>query len=473
MFVPLRVALCWLRRDLRLADNPALHSARASAATVYAVYCSHDVEVLNPRQRAFASSGLRTLRQNLDRLDASLTVIDGSPGAGLAAAAARLGATDVYCSRSFNASERAVEKTVSEQLRDRGITLHCEDGGLVQDPAAIAAHKQAPGEGYRIFPPFYEVWRTLSVARPLPASMPNGRDPQPGRIPDNPPAPAMPEATENAATETLARFLAGRAADYAANGEFPGRAATSLLAPYLRFGLISPRSVYHALAERLARSWTLAEERIAMEAFIRRLALRDFYMHLAYYAPHMHEEALQEKMRGFPWSQDAGRLQAWRDGKTGYPLVDAAMRQLRGEGHVHQRAAVCAASFCACDLGLDWRSGRDVWMEELLGADEALCDGNWQRIAGIGSDQAAYPRVYNPLRQAQLFDPQGTYVRRYCNELARLPTRAVLAPWELGRQQQVELGFFTPQQYPAPIVEHESAAREFLAKYQRYRNRDG
>ncbi len=471
MFVPQRVALYWLRRDFRLADNPALHSARAAATTIYAVYCSAEQDALNVRQRSFVNAGLRALRQNLDRLDASLTIIDGPPAAGLASTAMRLGATDVHCSRSFNATERAVETGVAQQLHPHSIALHCEDGGLVHDPAAIAQHKQGPGEGYRIFPPFYEVWRTLRVPRPLPASAPNGRDPQPGSIPDAPPGAGAPEATESAANETLARFVAGRAADYAANAEFPGRAATSLLAPYLRFGLISPRTLYHALAERLVRSWTLAEERIAIEAFIRRLALRDFFMHLAYYAPHMHEEALQEKMRGFPWSDDAGRLQAWRDGKTGYPLVDAAMRQLRLEGHVHQRAAVCAASFCACDLGLDWRSGRDVWMAELLAADEALCDGSWQRIAGIGSDQAAYPRIYNPLRQAQRFDPQGTYVRRYCTELAKLPTRAVLAPWDLGRQQQIELGFFTPQQYPAPLVDHESAAREFLAKYQHYRNR--
>jgi len=208
-----------------------------------------------------------------------------------------------------------------------------------------------------------------------------------------------------------------------------------------------------------------------MEAFLRRLALRDFFAHLAHYAPHMHDEPLQAKMHGFAWSHDARLVQAWETGMTGYPFVDAAMRQLRAEGHVHQRAAVCAASFCVCDLGLDWRIGRDVWMRELIEADDVLCDGNWQHVAGTGSDQAAYPRIYNPVRQAQIFDSQATYVRRYCRELSRLPTQAALAPWRLERQQQTELGFFTPDQYPAPIVDHQVAARRFLANYQAYRNR--
>ncbi|MDQ6766856.1 MAG: FAD-binding domain-containing protein, partial [Candidatus Eremiobacteraeota bacterium] len=276
---------------------------------------------------------------------------------------------------------------------------------------------------------------------------------------------------ESTAREALARFVTARAGDYGVNAEYPGQTATSQLAGYLRFGLVSPRATYHAVREKMARSWTLAEERLSMEAFLRRLALRDFYSHLGYYEPDLFDEPLQEKMRDFPWSHDPESIGLWQSGRTGYPLVDAAMRQLVAEGHVHQRAAVVAASFCSADLGLDWRIGRDVFMRELIEADEALCVGNWQRIAGIGSDQAAYPRIYNPIRQAQLFDSQATYVRRYCKELAKLPTRAALAPWEIGTQQQIELGFFTPQQYPARVVDHETAARTFLAKYQAYRKR--
>ena len=468
----MRTSIYWLRRDFRLHDNASLGAARAASQVVYALCCHAELAALNPRQRHFVSNAVRSLQKTLDKQDASLTIAEGEVAAALASAARRLNATRVYAARAFAVSEREVEERANAALRAAGVELCLEDATLVHAPEAIAERKQAPGEGYRIFPPFYEAWKSVAVPRPLPQNAPNGRDAQAGALPEPSAAFSLPVASEAAALEALQRFVASRAVDYGANSEYPGRAATSALSAYLRFGLLSPRTIYHAIAERMARSWTLAEERFSMEVFLRRLALRDFFMHLAYYAPEMHGEALQEKMRGFPWSHDAAAVKVWREGKTGYPLVDAAMRQLALEGAVHQRAAVCAASFCTCDLSLDWRIGRDVWMAELLAADEALCDGNWQRIAGVGSDQAAYPRIYNPVRQAQLFDSQATYVRRYCRELSKLPTRAALAPWELGRQQQIELGFFTPQHYPAPVVDHEVAAREFLAKYQAYRNRE-
>jgi deoxyribodipyrimidine photo-lyase len=227
--------------------------------------------------------------------------------------------------------------------------------------------------------------------------------------------------------------------------------------------------VHQAMARRMAWSWTLAQERRSMAAFMRQLALRDFFIQLAYFVPELHDDALQEKMRSFPWSTDGEKLEIWRKGRTGYPFVDAAMRQLNSQGLLHQRAAICAASFLCFDLGVDWRSGRDVWMDEYLAADEALCDGNWQWLAGVGSDQAAYPRIYNPEKQARQFDAQAVYVRRWVPELRKLPTAAALAPWRMDRQHQIELSFFTPDQYPHLIVDHEQAAREFLKRYRAFR----
>lgn len=464
-------SLYWFRRDLRLDDNAALAAAVSSSTTVYAVFCHAEFDMLNDRQRSFVAATLRSMRQALQNLDASLSMLEGDLGGALVDASKRLGATRVYCARSFGRGERVLEELAAQALSGAGIELCRLGGTVVHEPELVAERKQGAGAGYRVFPPFYDAWKKLAVPRPVAPAAPTGRDPQPGAIPEDLALGAWSQPSEAAAREAMQTFVTARAADYGANCEYPGRPATSLLGPYLRFGLLSPRALYHAVAERMARSWTIAQERLSMEMFLRRLALRDFFIQLAFYAPHVHDEALQEKMRGFAWSHDERLVAAWFEGKTGYPLVDAAMRQLRSEGHVHQRAAVCAASFCTCDLGLDWRIGRDLWMRELLEADEAICDGNWQRIAGIGSDQAAYPRIYNPVRQAQLFDSQATYVRHYCRELAKLPTRAALAPWELGRQQQIELGFLTPQQYPAPIVDHEEAGRAFLKKYQAYRNR--
>ncbi|HKW44224.1 MAG TPA: FAD-binding domain-containing protein, partial [Candidatus Eremiobacteraceae bacterium] len=382
-----------------------------------------------------------------------------------------VGAKTVYCARGYARDERAQESAVADALAGAGIELRVERGDCVHEPETVANRKQAPGDGYRVFPPYYEAWKALSVAPPATESAPNGRDPKAGALPEFPPSFGLAAPGEPWSLDRLKHFVTASAGDYRTNAEYPGRGGTSRLAASLRFGCIGPRQIYHAVAERMARSWTLAEERLSMEAFLRRLALRDFYIQLYYFEPSLHEIELQEKMRGFSTDSDADMIARWTAGKTGYPLVDAAMRQLRTEGHVHQRAAIVAASFLCFDLGADWRIGRDLWMAELLEADEALCDGNWQRIAGAGTDQASYPRIYNPEKQARFFDAQAVYVRRNVPELSKLPTSAALSPWAIDRERQIELGFFTGEKYTQPIVEHDAAARAFLAKYQQYRSR--
>lgn len=468
------VGIHWFRRDLRLHDNVSLWSARAAADTVFGVYCLAELEDLNPRQRSFVIGSLKQLRLSLERRDATLTLLEGPPEKALPAVARRLGASSLHVSRAYSGQEVVREKAVAAALERDGLSLELHRGHGVHEPEPVAELKtSAHDEGYRVFPPFCDAWMSLSVGAVVPETAPNARDVSPGPLPVAPVPLYGPAPGEDAALAQLKGFVTARLADYAVNGEYPARNGGSGLGVYLRFGCVSPRAVYHAVAERMSRSWTLAQERVSMNAFFRRLALRDFFLHLAHYAPELHREALQEKMRGFEWSSDSRLAQAWLAGQTGYPFVDAAMRQLHREGHVHRRAAIAAASFCCFDLGLDWRIGRDAWMSHLIEADEALCDGNWQWIAGVGSDQAAYPRIYNPLKQARHFDAQAMYVRHYCPELSRLPTKAALAPWEMERSQQIELGFFTPDHYPPPIVDHEKAAREFLTRYQAYRARAG
>jgi deoxyribodipyrimidine photo-lyase len=463
--------LHWFRRDLRLHDNPALAAARSAAATTYATYALTDLAPLNSRQRAFVGACLKQLRAGLAKHDATLSLVDGDAPAAIAALARRLDATAVVCARGYSRSERAQEAAVAAELSKSGIDFRAERADCVHDPEEVAERKQAPGDGYRVFPPYYEAWKTMAVAPLVQVNAPNGRDPEPGALPDTPPSFGVAGPGEAWAIDRLTHFVTASAGDYRTNAEYPGRGGTSRLAPSLRFGCIGPRQIFHAVAERMARSWTLAEERMSMEVFLRRLALRDFYIQLSYFEPSLHEVELQEKMRGFIADADESAVARWAQGKTGYPLVDAAMRQLRTEGHVHQRAAICAASFLTIDLGADWRVGRDLWMELLLEADEAQCDGNWQRIAGSGTDQASYPRIYNPEKQARYFDAQAVYVRRYVPELAKLPTSAALAPWNIDRRHQIEFGFFPSDQYAQPVVEHETAARAFLARYQEYRSR--
>ncbi len=467
--------LYWLRRDLRFHDNPALAAARSSAGLrpVFAVYSVAELAALNHRQQAFVVGCLGDMRAAGQRRDFTVSMLSGDPVVAIVAAARRLDAAAVYCARSYSPGERRLESDVAAALGAAGIALHASSGNLVHEPEAVAELKQAAGAGYRVFPPFFERWQSLSVAPAGPASWPSGRDPDMGLLPDlsAPLAPPEPACTELSARKTLTAFCGGRLADYATNGEYPARDGTSHLAASLRFGTLSAREVYRMVATAMDRSWTLSQERESMKLFLRRLALRDFYTHLAFFAPESHDVELQVKMRAGTPADDADRLEAWANGRTGYPFVDAAMRQLAREGQVHQRAAIVAASFCCFDLGLDWRAGRNLWMAQLLAADEALCDANWQRIAGVGTDQAGYPRIYNPTKQARHFDAQAVYVRRYCPELGRLPTGAALAPWELARQQQIELGFFTARHYPPPIVDHDTAARAALRRYKAQRSR--
>lgn len=464
------IGLHWFRRDLRLQDNPALAAAVTASSTTYAVICAGELAALNARQRVFATAAVRAMAKSLAKQDASISVLEGDVPQALVRAAVRLGATHVHCERALDPAERALETSAQAALHDAGVELVRIGTTTVHEPESVAELKRAAGHGYRVFPPYFDAWKKLPISRAAAPLYPNGFDPQSGALPDVAASLRMPLATEAAAAETLTRFVSARAADYGANAEHPGRDATSHLGPYLRFGVTSARTVYRAIREKMVRTWTLAQERESMEAFVRRLAWRDFYMHLAYFLPPVIDEPLQEKMHGFSGGGDEAYAAAWERGMTGYPLVDAAMRQLHIEGRVHQRAAIVAASFLIADLGLDWRIGRDVWMRELLAADAALCAGNWQRISGLGSDQAAYPRIFNPVRQAYLVDAQATYIRRYCKELAKLPTRAALEPWRINKEVQAELGFFTPEQYPQPIVDHTTVARSYLGRYQAYRN---
>jgi deoxyribodipyrimidine photo-lyase len=265
----------------------------------------------------------------------------------------------------------------------------------------------------------------------------------------------------------MAAFLTGPALQYGAARNVPASGETSRLSAALSFGTISAREVVRATRYRSGDPFLLVEERTSLKLFMRSLAQRDFFLQLAWYNESLSEEPLQEKMRGFAFARTHRLLDAWRSGRTGYPLVDAGIHELRATGWMHPRVRAIAASFLCFDLGVDWRVGRDEWDHYLTEDEPALAAGNWQWIAGVGADLAAYPRIYNPLKQARRFDPTARYVRRWIPELGSLPDSAVLEPSANARERQIELPLFGPQSYPAPIVDHEAAARAFLERYVR------
>jgi deoxyribodipyrimidine photo-lyase len=338
-------------------------------------------------------------------------------------------------------------------------------------PEETAAVRPSGGDGYRAFAPYFDVWRTL---RPASYDVPLLVNFAASELQSEPlPVPHEFGASERAieagpavAAATLERFLGGAAVQYAVAMNVPSDDRTSHLAAHLSFGTIAARSVLAAVLARCEDPFLLSEERLSLRLFLRSLAMRDFFLQLGFYYGPFDDEALQPKMRGFAFARSHPALDRWRGGKTGFPLVDAGVRQLHETGWMHPHVRSVVASFLCFDLGVDWRIGRDEWERWLIEDDPVLANGNWQWIAGVGADMAQFPRIYNPEKQRRRYDPSGAYVKRWVPELAQVPMSA----WGGGahNDEQPMLPLFSPDAYPAPVVDHGREARTFLERYKAF-----
>jgi deoxyribodipyrimidine photo-lyase len=272
--------------------------------------------------------------------------------------------------------------------------------------------------------------------------------------------------SEAGARSALGAYLAGAVLHYRSARNVPASGPTSHLSAALSFGVIAARTVAHAVDERARDPFLLAEEEASIEEFRRALARRDFFLQLAWFFDDVPDAVLQERMRPFPFARSHPLLEAWREGRTGFPLVDAGMRELRATGWMHPRVRSVAASFLCFDLGVDWRVGRDAWDAELIEDDVALANGNWQWAAGVGADLAQFPRIYNPRKQARSFDPSGAYLRRWIPELANVPTTELFEARAARDHGQLRL--FEAPTYLEPVLDHESTARAFLTRYAKF-----
>ncbi len=406
---------------------------------------------------------LTDLDGSLRERGSRLVVRVGPPERELPALARELGAASMHFSIDAGPFARTRDRRVHEAMRRAG-TMVCPHPGLfvVDRPAAI---KTGGGHPYTVFTPYLRSW-LKAPRRPVlaaPTSLPGlGRRVPVGRIPrltDLGLSQEVPEPApggELPAREALARFLSHGAAEYGERNDLPGQDGTSRLSPYLHFGCISPRELEH----RLGRGE-------GPEAVRRQLCWRDFYAQVLYSHPRNAHSEFQERYRGsIRWSHAKQRFQAWCDGQTGYPLVDAGMRQLRREGWMHNRVRLVVGSFLTKDLGIDWRWGERWFMRMLIDGDEANNNGNWQWIASVGVDpQPVFRRIYNPARQQERFDPQGTYVRRYVPELGPVPDRYLAEPWTMPAEVQDASACTIGRDYPAPIVDHSQARRDALQRY--------
>ncbi len=323
-----------------------------------------------------------------------------------------------------------------------------------------------PATGYRAFQPYFERWRSLPIAsydRPILLRFASSES-ESEALPFGEEFGVTGDAGNVApgrALERLQAFLDGAARMYATGRYLPSTDGTSRLSAHLSFGTLALRTVVRATQRCLDNPFLLNEERRSLRLFLRSLALRDFFMQLAWFHPETDETALQVRMREFTFAQRHPHLDAWREGRTGFPLVDAGMRQLRETGWMHPHVRSVAASFLCFDLGVDWRVGRDVWERRSIDDDAAIANGNWQWIAGIGADLVQHPRIYNPRRQQLLFDPHGEYVRRWIPELAHAPFHDV-------RERVPMLPLYDEASYPSPVVDHAREARAFLQRYRSY-----
>lgn len=458
-------ALVWFRRDLRLHDHPPLARAADEHDRVVPVFVL-DPALLNgrfpsPSRLAFLLACLEELDAGLRDRGAGLVVRHGPPAGELAALAAATGATAAYWSSDVSPYARD---------RDRAVraALQAQDVVPVQTPGNFAADVSVPrtqaGTPYTVFTPFWKAWERLErrpvLAPPARLALPPGI--RPGPLPD----PAAFGARTELAAPPPAGEAAGRAALQAwADGGIDAYAdrhdrlagGASELSPYLRFGCLSARE---------AEAAAIAHGGAGAAAFRRQLAWRDFYAHVLLLHPGNAREAFQPKYRALAFNDDDDGFAAWAQGRTGYPVVDAGMRELRASGWMHNRARLIAGSFLTKDLHVDWRRGEAHFMRFLLDGDVASNNGNWQWIASVGVDPAPYfRRIFNPVLQQQKFDPGGEYVRRWVPELARVPAAKLAEPWTMIAEEQADARCVIGRDYPAPIVDHRRERERALERY--------
>jgi deoxyribodipyrimidine photo-lyase len=467
-------AIWWVRRDLRLTDNQALDAALAHAEQVIPVFVLDpallDSSYVGDKRVAFLFGGLRQLDADLRARDSRLVVRHGEPLAELGAVLSEIGATRIFAEEDSSPYARRRDARVAEAL-PLGLT-----GGVTVHPAGTVL--KADGAPYTVFTPFSRAWKALPLpsVRDLldaPTRLPAVPDLSSLPIPD---APALPAAVpfplgEAEAQRRLADFVGGEEPAiyrYAEGRNQLDLDGTSRLSPYLRFGMVSARQ---AVAKALAAAGTAsgAQERKGAETWLNELIWREFFVHILYHFPQVRGSSFRTEYDRIAWENDAGAFAAWCEGRTGYPVVDAAMRQLVETGWMHNRARMIVASFLVKDLLIDWRWGERTFMQHLVDGDPAANNGGWQWTAGTGTDAAPYFRIFNPVLQGKKHDPDGHFVRRWLPELARVPDRYLHAPWEMPEDVQREAGCVVGQDYPAPIIDHAWARERTLAAYARAR----
>ncbi len=459
----------WFRRDLRVEDNTALARAAREADGVLPVFVldehyASDPNV-GPSRFRFLRESLQDLDRSLTRLGSRLVLRPGPASVALPALASEVGASAVYANFEIGPYPERRDREATDALEVIGSKLVLFPDALLVEPDAIAT---GTGEPYTVYSPYSRKWIAAEKRPPAPGperlGAPSVRGVSLEQVRawrDLPPDPESPKGGEKEAKRLLAAFVSGPLETYAIDRDFPAREGSSRLSPHLHFGTVSPRTVLAAVSVRETPA----------SKFLSELAWREFFHHVLFHFPAVAEESFRREFRDFPWSTDGGAFAAWREGRTGYPFVDAGMRQLARTHWMHNRARMAVASFLTKDLHLDWRLGEKWFEHELADADVANNNGGWQWAAGTGADAAPYFRILNPVLQSKRFDPDGAYVRRFVPELARVPREKLHEPWTMTPSEQLEAGCRVGVDYPLPIVDHGREREAALRLFEKVRRK--
>lgn len=459
-------SIAWLRNDLRISDNPALTAAVRHGGRTLALYIHEQADGVRPpgaAARWWLHQSLVALGGELAKIGIELLVRSGESGSVLEKIVDETGADAVFWNRRYGAGERALDATIKESLRSRGITVGSFSANLLVEPWDIATGQ---GKPYSVFTPFWKTLRDKHITAPLPRPS-AGKAIAPGSFDSGYAEPHWagklhPVWTvgETAAQDKLSAFLDHAVEAYPEGRDFPDREATSMLSPHLRFGEISARQVWYAAQ---ASAHAEPDRQAAIAKFLSEVAWRDFSYHQLYHRADISTEPMQPKYATMAWRDAGADLAAWQQGRTGLPIVDAGMRELWATGYMHNRVRMLVASLLTKNMLIDWRLGEQWFWDCLVDADVANNPASWQWVAGSGLDAAPYFRIFNPATQGDRFDAGGGYVRQWVPELAGLPDQWVHRPHEAPREILAQAGVRLGTDYPLPIVDLKASRQRALA----------
>ena len=460
------------RRDLRVDDNAALAAAADRGAPVVALYVldeeADDTRAMGAASRWWLHHSLAALGHRLGHAGAKLYLTRGPTCEVVAKAIAASGADCVFWNRRYDPADAAVDAGLKAELRKKGLTAQSFDGALLHEPSLL---KTGSGGFYKVYTPFWMALVDRAHVRD-PIDPPGSIDGWRGELdnlrlnalellPTNPDwAHGLRETWrpgEEGARARLREFIEYGLAHYERQRDFPSQLSTSRLSPHLAFGEITPFQI----VAHLRRSKSSGASKFRSE-----IGWREFSYHLLFHNADLAKSNFRPEFDAMPWRDDKRMLRSWQRGLTGYPIVDAGMRELWHTGWMHNRVRMIVASFLIKDLMIDWRQGEKWFWDTLVDADAANNPASWQWVAGSGADAAPYFRIFNPVLQGEKFDPRGEYVRRHIPEIGALPDRYIHRPWEapaaLLKDNHIELG----KTYPKPVVDHGAARDRALIVYQ-------